>query len=124
MKRFTVALALIATFGLVTGAQAQEADTDLRAELQTMAAEDGSGEADRAVVSDFLERDDVQQVAAGNGISMERLESAVETLDGAQAATLAERVRQVQDQLAGGDTVVISVTTIIIVLLILVLLQV
>ena len=124
MKRFTVALALIAAFGLATGVEAQDADADVRAELQTMVAEDGSGQADRAAVADFLEREDVQQVAAENGISMERLEGAVETLDGEQAATLAERVREVQAQLAGGDTLVISATTLIIVLLVLILIQV
>ena len=124
MQRFTVALALIAAFGLATGVEAQDADADVRAELQTMVAEDGSTQADRAAVSDFLERDDVQQVAAENGIGMERLEGAVETLDGEQAATLAERVREVQAQLAGGDTLVISATTLIIVLLVLILIQV
>lgn len=124
MKRFTVLLALIATFGLATGVQAQQAqDREVRQELRALVAEDDGGEADRAVVAEFLERDDVKQVAAERGIDLERLDDAVRTLDAREAATLAQHVQNVKAQLAGGDTLVISATTVIIILLILILIE-
>ena len=86
-----------------------------------MAGSESPAEADRATVLRFLDRDDVRTVAADNGIDVERVERAVEASDAGTAADLAERVRDAEDQLAGGDTFVISTTTIIIALLVIIL---
>lgn len=124
MKRFTLVFALIATFGLATGLGAQQAqEQEVRQELRSMVTGGDEARADRAVVEDFLERDDVKQVAAERGIDLERLDDAVRTLDPDEAATLAQHVQNAKAQLAGGDTLVITTTTIIIILLILILIE-
>lgn len=103
--------------------QAQEANGELERELRSMVIEPSPAEADRAVLKDFLDRDDVQEVASERGIDAERLQDRVATLDGEEASELAQRVRDVQDDLdqVGGDTLVISATTVIIILLIILL---
>ena len=61
---------LIATFGLATGLEAQQAqDQEVRQELRTLVAERDGAPADRAVVADFLERDHVKQGAAERGLA-------------------------------------------------------
>ena len=125
--RFTVLLALAATFTLSSGLEAQEAtDTDVRQELRTMVAEDERTD-DRAVILEFLEREDVQQVASEGGVDLEQAKRGVQTLGDGAAADLARQVLDADTepgQLAGGDTIVITTTTVIIVLLILILLSV
>lgn len=121
MNRLTAILALAATFAVAPGLQAQEVQDDpVRQELHTLAAEGDQAQADRAAVADFLDRSDVQRVAAERGIDLERLEAGVRTMSAGQAASLAERVQDAEQDLAGGDTFVISTTTIIIALLIII----
>jgi hypothetical protein len=75
-------------------------------------------QADRAAITSLLQRDEVRQVAARTGISLESAEAAVATLQGADLAEIAAQARAVENDLAGGaSTVVISTTTIIIILL-------
>lgn len=120
MKRFTVLLALVALFSLGGEVRAQEAGSqDVRQELRTLVAEESPADADRAEIADFLQREDVEQAAAERGIDLERVRAGVRTLDAGEAGTLAEKVRDVDAALAGGDTLVITTTTIIIILLIL-----
>ncbi|HSG46630.1 MAG TPA: PA2779 family protein [Longimicrobiales bacterium] len=90
-------------------------------ELREMLTHGNDARSDRAAIRDFLARDDVRRVAAERGIDLQRLESGVATLDAPEARTLADRVNDVEDQLAGGDTFVITSTTIIIVLLVIIL---
>ena len=81
-----------------------------------------AADADRATVRQALARPEVQSAAAKLGISMERLDSAVGTMTGADLQRAASTARQVNDQLVGGaSTVTISTTTIIIVLLVIIL---
>lgn len=123
--RFTVLIALTAIFTLgTTQAHAQEAQDPVQDELRTMVTETDQAEADRAVVREFLQRDDVQQVAGENGLDIERAEAGVRTLSAAQVANIADRITDAEGQLVGGDTVIITSTTIIIILLILLLLSV
>lgn len=90
-----------------------------RAVQQRVATEQADREAIRAV----LQRADVRQVAARAGLSVEKADAAVSTLQGSDLQQAASQARQVQNQLAGGaSTIVISTTTIIIVLLIVLLL--
>ena len=79
-------------------------------------------QADREAVLSLLQRQDVREIAAKAGLSIEKAQTAVTMLHGKDLQQAAQQARQVQDNLAGGaSTVVISTTTIIIVLLIIIL---
>lgn len=122
MKRLPILLAALALLLPATDVAAQQADeAQVRQELRTMVTQGDEARSDRAAVHDFLQRDDVKSVAAERGIDLERLESGVATLDDGEARTLANRVNDVDSQLAGGDSFVITSTTIIIVLLVIIL---
>jgi len=102
--------------------QAQQSTADAQAELRTLVSEDVSdASAERAAIADFLEREDVAEAARSGGIDLERVQAAVPALAEEDAQRVAERVEQVEDQLAGGDTFVISTTTIIIARLVVIL---
>src|SRR4030095_476021 len=79
-------------------------------------------QADRDVILSLLQRQEVRDVAAKAGLSIEKAQTAVTMLHGKDLQQAAQQARQAQDTLAGGaSTVVISTTTIIIVLLIIIL---
>jgi hypothetical protein len=79
-------------------------------------------QADRDAITVLLQRAEVRDVAAKAGISLEKAQAAVATLEGQDLRDVASHARQVQNDLAGGaSTVVISTTTIIIVLLLVIL---
>jgi hypothetical protein len=79
-------------------------------------------QADREAIVALLQRSEVREIASKAGISMEKAEAAVSTLQGSDLQQAAQQARQVQNDLAGGaSTVVISTTTIIIVLLLVIL---
>ena len=79
-------------------------------------------QADRQVILSLLQRQDVRDIAARAGLSIEKAQTAVTMLHGKDLEQAAHQARQVQDNLAGGaSTIVISTTTIIIVLLIIIL---
>ena len=75
-------------------------------------------QADREAIRTFLQNPAVKNVAAKAGVSLDKAETAVSTLQGDELRQAASQARTVNDQLAGGSTVVISTTTIIMVLLI------
>lgn len=84
-----------------------------------------SEQADREAIRSVLQRADVREVAARAGLSIDKAEAAVSTLQGADLQQAASQARQVQNQLAGGaSTIVISTTTVIIILLIVLLIAV
>jgi hypothetical protein len=74
-------------------------------------------QSDREALRTFLQSPAVKSVAAKAGLSVERAESAVATLQGSDLRQAASQARAVNADLAGGATVVITTTTIIIVLL-------
>jgi hypothetical protein len=78
-------------------------------------------QADRDALRSFLQNPAVKGVAAKAGLSVDRAEAAVSTLQGDELRQAASQARAVTRDLAGGSTVVISTTTIIIVLLIIIL---
>ena len=78
-------------------------------------------QADREAIRTFLHNPAVKDVAAKAGVSVDKAEAAVSTLQGDELRQAASQARTVNDQLAGGSTVVISTWTIIIVLLVIVL---
>jgi|SRR5262249_38380917 len=78
--------------------------------------------ADREALFTFLHNSTVRGVAERAGLSVEKAEAAVSTLQGDELRQAAGQARVVNDQLAGGaSTVTISTTTIIIILLIIIL---
>ena len=78
-------------------------------------------QADREAIRSFLQNPQVKSVAEKAGLSVERADAAVSTLQGDQLRQAAGQARAVNQDLAGGATVVITTTTIIIVLLIIIL---
>jgi hypothetical protein len=74
--------------------------------------------ADRETLRAFLQNPQVRSVVAKAGLSVEKAESAVSTLQGDELARAATQARQANQDLAGGATVVITTTTIIIILLV------
>lgn len=75
--------------------------------------------ADRAAVTGVLQKDAVLDQAGRMGLDPSRLEAMVATLSGSELTQVAQAAANVDEALAGGDTVVIGATTLIIVLLIL-----
>jgi hypothetical protein len=78
-------------------------------------------QADRDAIRSFLQNPAVKGVAAKAGLSVEKAEAAVSTLQGDELRQAASQARAVNHDLAGGSTIVISTTTIIIILLIIIL---
>jgi hypothetical protein len=78
-------------------------------------------QADRDAILSLLQRADVREVAAKAGLSLDKAQTAVSALQGADLQQAASQARQVQNDLAGGSTIVISTTTVIIVLLLIIL---
>jgi cell division protein FtsL len=79
-------------------------------------------QADREAIVSLLQRSEVRDIAAKVGLSLDKAQAAVSTLQGKDLQQAAQQARQVENDLAGGSTtVVISTTTIIIVLLIVIL---
>ncbi len=79
-------------------------------------------QADREAITSLLQRSEVREIAAKAGLSLDKAQAAVSTLQGRDLQQAAQQARQVQNDLAGGaSTIVISTTTIIIVLLLVIL---
>jgi hypothetical protein len=79
-------------------------------------------QADRDALRSFLQNPQVKSVAAKAGLSLEKADAAVSTLQGDELRQAAGQARAVSQDLAGGaSTIVISTTTIIIILLIIIL---
>ena len=79
-------------------------------------------DADRQAIQTLLQREEVRQIAGAAGLDLERASAAAAVLSGPSLKKLAAQAREVNANLAGGDTkIVISATLVIIVLLILIL---
>ena len=113
---------LLAALLVAPAAQAQTHVIAKSALSQAVQQQVSQDQADRAAIVSLLQRAEVRQIATQAGLSLEKAEAAVSTLNGQDLRDLASQARQVQNDLAGGaSTVVISTTTIIIVLLIIIL---
>jgi hypothetical protein len=78
-------------------------------------------QADRETIASLLRRAEVRQIASNAGLSIDKAEAAVSTLEGDDLRELAKQARQAENDLAGGaTTIVITTTTIIIILLIII----
>ncbi len=120
MRRMTMLVALVAALVAPTRAEAQEIpESSTERELRAMVAEPTAAEADRQLIESFLETEAVEEVAADHGLDLERAKHGVRALDAEASSDLADRVRDLQEELVGGDTLIITSTTVIIILLIL-----
>jgi hypothetical protein len=113
---------LLAALLVAPAAQAQThvvAKSALSQAVQERVTQD---QADRDAITSLLQRAEVRQIASQAGLSLEKAQAAVSTLQGDILHDLASQARHVNNELAGGaSTIVISTTTIIIVLLIIIL---
>ncbi len=112
---------LLAALLVAPAARAQTHVIDKAALSQAVQERVSQDQADRDAIRSLLHRPEVEQIAAQAGVSLQKAEAAVSTLNGQDLRDLAAQSRQVQNDLAGGANVVISTTTIIIVLLIIIL---
>ena len=98
------------------------AQTDAPQTLSVVAAEHAAKkQADRQLILDVLAREEVRQVAKSAGLPIEKAASVVATLDGKELAQVTAQAQQVNDALAGGQTISMSVWLIILVLLVIIL---
>ena len=120
-----VALLLLPVFLVASPAFAQQGRlVDSAAMSQALADKAESEATQRNLVRRVLNRADVSGMAARMGLSVERADSAVAKLSGAELGTLAEHAGAIETAaLAGGaSTIVISTTTLLLVLIIVILL--
>jgi hypothetical protein len=124
MRMSVMSLAMALTVvAVVPRADAQEIHTASQAALEAAVQQHvGASAADRETVLRVLEREEVRKIAGEAGFDVRRAASAVATLEGQDLADLAARARQIEQELAGGQsTITISTTLIIIALLIIIL---
>ncbi|MFQ5791937.1 MAG: hypothetical protein ACE5JI_15800, partial [Acidobacteriota bacterium] len=78
--------------------------------------------ANRQAILHLMQRPEVRDLAGHVGLSLERVEAAVATLEGPELRQLASQARRVDNAVAGGASkITVSTTTVIIGLLILIL---
>lgn len=124
-----IAIALLTVFAMGAGLPAagaaagpSERNTVTIEEIQArIDRHTDSADLQRRSIRSLLERSDVQSIADGAGLDLDRAAAAVATLSGAQLDALSAQVAAF-DALVGGSNVVLSTTAIIIVLLIIILL--
>jgi hypothetical protein len=71
----------------------------------------------RELIQRVLGREEVREVAERFGLDLRRAETAVPTLGGSDLDALAARAADVEEDLAGGDSIVLTTTTIIVIAL-------
>ena len=120
--RLVLGAALVVTISATTAFAQQQTHVISRPALdQAVQQRVSQDESDRAALRTFVQNPLVRNVATKAGLSIDKAEAAVSTLQGDELRDAAERARVVNDRLAGGDTLIISTTLIIIILLIVIL---
>ena len=113
---------ILAALLVAPAAQAQTHVVGRKALTQAVQDRVSQDQADRDAILALLARTEVREIAARAGLSLEKAQAAVSTLQGQDLKDIASQARQVNNDLAGGaSNIVISTTTIIIVLLIIIL---
>ena len=79
------------------------------------------GDEDRATILRFIEREEVSGVADSYGVDPQDMGRGVLRLNDADAARVADQVRDAEEQMAA-DTITMTTTTLIIILLVIILL--
>ena len=114
-RSFAATLALAAAFVVAPPASAQQA------QFGGSTGDVDKGDEDRSTIMRFLERDEVGGAASGIGVDVQALGRKVQSLDDANAARVANEVRDVEEQMAA-QNITITTTALIIGLLVLILL--
>src|SRR5438874_10849550 len=122
MQRFRrILCATLAVMLCAPAAWAQQAHVvDQSALDQAVQQRVSQDQADRDAIRSFLRNPQVKSVAARAGLSVEKAEAAVSTLQGDELRQAAGQARVVNTDLAGGATIVITTTTIILILLVII----
>jgi hypothetical protein len=114
----TIALALISA----PAAWAQQTHViDKSALDQAVQQRVSQDQADRDAIRGLLQRPEVKDIASKSGLSLERAETAVGSLQGDDLRQLAAQARTADAQLAGGASMIIISTTALIIILLIVL---
>jgi hypothetical protein len=121
IRKVTAAF-VVSSLLLTSPVMAQSHVVDQAALGKAVADKAAIDQQNRDEVRGFLNRAEVREVAARLGLDVTRAETAVSTLSSDEAADLADQARQVDAQLAGGDSITISVTTLLLVIIIIILL--
>jgi hypothetical protein len=125
MHRFARALVVLAVAcGLAQAAPALAAQSVVsRADLdRALAARRASDESARATIHALLARDEVKALAHRAGLDLRRADAAVATLDGDELQALAAQAAVANADLAGGQTVQISLIAALLIVIIIILL--
>ena len=85
-----------------------------------MAARTREDVAARGAIQKFLGKAEVRRVAAGAGLDLKQVQSAVSVLSGAELQAVANQAQVVDDTLVGEGSIVITTTALIIGLLVLI----
>jgi len=118
--RRTIAVCL-AVMLMAPAASAQQSVIGKSALEQAVQQRVSQEQADRDAITSLLRRAEVREIASKAGLSVEKAEAAVSTLEADDLRELAKQARQAQNDLAGGaSTIVISTTTIILILLLII----
>src|SRR4029453_1193833 len=113
---------ILAALLVAPAAQAQTHVVGKKPLTQAVQERVSQDQADRDALLALLARTEVRQIAERAGLSLEKAQAAVSTLQGQDLKDFASQARQGNNDLAGGaSNIVISTTTIIIVLLIIIL---
>ena len=97
-------------------ARGQEATPQAASEPMTIAMQTPE-EADRETLRRFVARQDVQRVARGADLDLEKASSGILALEGERLSRAADQARALESKLGARDTITISATTVIIILL-------
>ena len=95
--------------------------TDVADLRQAVAEQVATDQLNRAAILGVLRQSQVRELAGRLGLTVTRAENAVSVLDSAELARVAVQARQIEVDLAGGDTIVISVTTLLLIVILLIL---
>src|SRR5262245_41444720 len=120
-----ISAAVLAVTLTATAASAQQTHVINKSALdQAVQQRVTQEQSDREAIRTFLQNPTVRGVAEKAGLSIEKADAAVSTLQGDELRQAAGQARTGNSPLAGGDTIVLTTTTIIIILLIVILIAV
>ena len=121
--RTLFALALVCLLVAASAQAAQQHVVNPDQLTATMTQKTAGEAADRASVHEALGRTEVRNVAAMMGVDLDRVNAAVDTMQGADLDHAASAARRVNQEIVGGESsVTLTTTTIIIILLAIILL--
>jgi hypothetical protein len=118
-RAFVLLLALVLIGPSISAQQSHVVDPDTVDQALTEAVQDTA--AKRQTIVTALRQEQVKEVARSLGLDPARAEAAVSSLDGVMLDKLAAQAQQVNDAIAGGQTVRLNILWIILGLLVVIL---